>query len=101
VALVADSSPTVTVMGPVVAPEGTMAERLVLLVKVTLLEALPVKETVAFEAKFVPVMVTEVPTGPEVGEMLVMVGAVADVIGAAPLNELDMSRKFPVAVEEL
>ena len=77
-ALTADSLPTVTVMGPVVAPVGTMAVRLVLLVKVGVAANVPLKETVAFEAKFVPVMVTGVPTGPEVGEMLVIVGAVGE-----------------------
>lgn len=76
--LVPDSLPTVTVMGPVEAPTGTAAVRLEPLLNVTLVAAVPLKETVALEAKFVPVMVTEVPTEPEVGEMLVIVGAVEE-----------------------
>jgi hypothetical protein len=76
---VPDSLPTVTRIGPEVAPEGTVAVRLVLLVKVGFVEAVPLKETVAFEAKFVPLIVTAAPTGPEAGEKEVMVGAVAEV----------------------
>ena len=99
VALVADSSPTVTVMGPVVAPEGTMAVREVLLVKVTLLEAVPLKETVAFEAKFVPLMVMESQTRPEVGEKEVMVGWVEEVAVMVALKvRLPASPPVPAAV---
>jgi hypothetical protein len=75
---VALALPTATLIDPVVAPAGTVAVRLVLLVTVTLVEAVPLKETVAFEAKFVPVIVTEVPTGPELGVKEVMVGAVEE-----------------------
>ena len=44
--------------------------------------AVPLKVTVldpGADPKFVPVMVTEVPTAPEVGERLVMLGAVITV----------------------
>jgi len=77
--LVADSSPTVTVMGPLVAPAGTVAVRLEVLVTEILVDAVPLKETVVFPAtKLFPVMVTDVPTWPVVGVMLVIVGAVGE-----------------------
>jgi len=60
-------------MGPVVAPPGTVAVIWVLLLTVKV-AATPLKRTSVVPVKFVPVMVTEVPTGPDVGEKLVMVG---------------------------
>jgi len=63
----------VTVMGPVVAPAGTVAVICVALLTVKV-AATPLKRTSVVPVKFVPVMVTEVPTGPDVGEKLVMVG---------------------------
>jgi len=68
---------TVTEKGPDVAPDGTIATMLVLLQLVT--EALvPFSETVLLpwvDPKPEPTIVTEIPVGPEVGEMLVMAGA--------------------------
>ncbi len=75
---VAFSLPTLTRIGPLVAPAGTVAVRLVLLVKVMFVDTVPLKETVALAAKFVPLMVTKSPTAPEAGEKDVMVGAVEE-----------------------
>jgi hypothetical protein len=74
VALVAVPPAVVTVILPVVAPEGT--------VPVILVDEFTVKEeaatllnlTAVAPVKFVPLMVTEVPTGPEVGEKELIVG---------------------------
>jgi hypothetical protein len=62
---------------PVVAPVGTVVTRLVALQLVTV-AAVPLKVTDPLPCvapKFVPVIVTEVPTAPEVTERLVMLGA--------------------------
>ena len=60
-------------------PAGTVAVRDVLLNTVTLVAALVPNITVAGMAKFVPVIVTDVPpaTGPTLGETLITVGAIA------------------------
>ena len=64
----------VTLSGPVVAPLGTVAEIEVaeLTVKLALV---PLNVTAVAPVKFVPLIVTPVPTGPLVGEKLVIVGA--------------------------
>src|SRR5438105_13692911 len=67
--------PTVTTTLPVVAPLGTDATMLVAL-QLVVLAVVPLKVTVPVVPKFAPVMVTAVPTGPEVGFRLVMAGAV-------------------------
>jgi len=67
----------VTVTLPLVAPLGTGATMLVLLQLVGV-AVVPLKLTVLVPCvapKFVPAIVTAVPTGPEVGERLVMLGA--------------------------
>jgi len=66
---------TVTTTLPVVAPLGTTTE-MVVPVKPKIVAAVPLKVTVLFPGgpKFVPVIKTEEPTGPEVGLRLVMVG---------------------------
>jgi hypothetical protein len=66
---------TVTVTTPAV-PAGDVAVILVLLATTTLVAAVPPNVTVAPEAKFVPVIVTDVPppAGPVLGATLVMVG---------------------------
>jgi hypothetical protein len=79
--------PTVTTMLPVVAPEGTGTTMLVAdqLVGVA---AVPLKVTVlvlCVAPKFVPVSVTDVPTGPLVGALLVKVGGTLTVNGSALL----------------
>ena len=61
--------PTVTTTLPVVAPAGTVTAMLVLL-QVVAVAAVPLKVTVLLPCvapKFVPVIVTGVPTAPEVG----------------------------------
>jgi len=61
---------------PVVAPLGTGAVMLVL-AQLVGVAAVPLKRTVlppCVVPKLVPVMITEVPAGPEVGETLVMLG---------------------------
>jgi hypothetical protein len=68
--------PSVTTTFPVVAPVGTDTEILVGVQRMPELTTTPLNEIVpSVEPKFVPVMVTEVPTGPEVGERLVIFGA--------------------------
>lgn len=72
------SPPTVTTTSPVVAPVGTGAVMLELL-QVLGVEVVPLNVTVLdpwLEPKFVPVIVTEVPTAPEVGASVLIVGAV-------------------------
>jgi hypothetical protein len=62
---------------PVVAPVGTVVTRLVALQLVTV-AVVPLNFTVLvpwLDPKFVPVIVTEAPTAPVVGERLVMLGA--------------------------
>ena len=79
VALVPVTPPTVTVIAPVVAPEGTEVVILVAVLAVTV-AVVPLNFTVLFAGvalKFVPVIVTEVPTAPLVGVKLVMVGVEA------------------------
>ena len=72
---------------PVVAPEGTGTTILVApqLVGVA---AVPLKLTVLVPCvapKFAPLIVTDVPTGPDVGERLVMLGLEGVTVKAAPL----------------
>jgi hypothetical protein len=70
---------TVTTTFPVVAPVGTVATMLVALQVIAVAEV-PLNFTVLLpcgEPKFVPTIVTEAPTAPEVGDKLVMVGAAA------------------------
>jgi len=72
---------------PVVVPEGTGTTILVApqLVGVA---AAPLKLTVLVPCvapKFVPVMVTDVPTGPDVGERLVILGVEGVTVKPTPL----------------
>src|SRR5437762_12398199 len=76
--------PTVTTTLPVVAPPGTDATMLVAL-QLVVLAAVPLKVTAPVVPKLVPVMVTAVPTGPEVGFRLVMAGAEELPLNVAPL----------------
>lgn len=75
------SPPTVTTTLPVVAPLGTGTAMLVEL-QLEGAAAVPLNVTVLVpceEPKFVPVMVTEVPTGADVGLRLVMFGGTTTV----------------------
>src|SRR5438309_2336060 len=77
--------PTVTTTLPVVAPLGTDATMLVAL-QLVVLAAVPLKVTVSVVVtKLVPVIVTAVPTGPEVGFRLVMAGADEVTVKFTPL----------------
>jgi len=78
VAEVAVIPATVTAMEPVVAPSGTVTVMLVAALAVTV-AATPLNVTVLLDVmalKFVPVIVTVVPIGPEAGVKLLMVGGV-------------------------
>jgi len=80
--------PTVTKTLPFVAPGGTGAEMLVLLQLVGVAVA-PLNVTVLVPRaapKFDPVIVMEVPTGPELGERLVMLGGTRTVKPTALLG---------------
>jgi len=70
--------PTVTTTFPVVAPVGTAATIEVAPQLVIVVAAVPLNVTVLVPCvapKFVPVIVTEAPTAPDVGDRLVMAGA--------------------------
>jgi hypothetical protein len=74
---IADWPLTVTRIGPVVAPDGTVVLISVLVELVTVADV-PLNVTAllaAVASKFVPTMVTVVPTVPPDGEKLVMLGA--------------------------
>jgi len=77
-ALVAVPPEVVTLIGPVVAPLGTVAE--IEVAEFTVKLALtPLKVTVVAPVKLVPLIVTVVPTGPLVGVKLVIVGGLTTV----------------------
>ena len=91
---------TLTMTLPVVAPEGTVALIEVLPQLVNDVAAVPLKVTVLLPCdvpKFVPVIVTEVPTVPDVGERPVMFG-VARTVNETPFVEtpLAVTTMFPV-----
>src|SRR5437660_7792082 len=80
-ALVAVPPGVVTLTGPVVAPAGTVAR--IAVSEVTVKVALtPLNDTDVAPLKFVPLIVTLVPTGPLVGVKLAIVG------GLTTVNEL-------------
>ncbi len=72
-ALVAVPPGAVTLSGPVVAPVGTVAWIDVAVVTVNVAEV-PLNVTAVAPVKFVPLIVTLVPTSPLVGEKVVIVG---------------------------
>jgi hypothetical protein len=74
VALVAVPPAVVTVIGPVVAVAGT-AVTIVVAVLDVITALVPRNLTEVAPVRFVPVIATEVPTGPELGVNDVMVGA--------------------------
>src|SRR5579864_4924046 len=92
--------PTVTTTFPVVAPLGTGATMLVALQLVGV-AAVPLNLTVlapCVEPKFAPVIVTEVPTAPELGERLVMLGVELLTVKLTPLlaTPPTVTTTFPV-----
>jgi hypothetical protein len=76
VALVAVPPAVVTVIFPVVAPDGTVVTICVAVFDV-IVAVVPLNFTDVAPVRFVPVMVTDVPTGPEFGLNDVMVGVEA------------------------
>ena len=86
--LVAVFPPTVTLTLPVVAPSGTVMVSLVAVGDVTVAVVVPILTVLeaAVVLKLVPLMVTMVPTGPEVGLKPVMVGvSTVGVLGPSSL----------------
>src|SRR6266851_3998254 len=77
VELVAVPPGAVIAMGPVLAPLGTVVFTVVSLTTLKVADV-PLNLTEVAPVKPLPVMVTAVPTTPEVGEKPEMVGAVAD-----------------------
>src|SRR5262250_2096046 len=73
---------TVTTTFPVVAPVGTDVAMLVA-PQLVVVATVPLNVTVPVDPKFVPVIVTAMPTGPEVGDRLVMLGVVPPPLAAA------------------
>lgn len=91
---------TVTTTLPLVAPEGTVATIDVGLQPVAV-AAMPLNVTVlapCVALKFDPVIVTDVPTGPEPGDKLVTLGPVPGTVKLAPLLTvpLAVTTTFPV-----
>jgi len=88
---VADWPPTVTPIGPVAAPTGTVTVKVVVVAETTVavgFVAPPVNVTMLADGvalKFVPVIVTVVPTGPLVGVKLVIVGGGGSTLKLLPL----------------
>ena len=92
--------PTVTTTFPVVAPVGTGATMLVALQPVGA-AVVPLNVTVLLPCvapKFAPAMVTAVPTTPEVGFKLLMLGAAAVTVKLVPLlaTPPTVTTTFPV-----
>jgi len=75
VALVTVPPPVVSVIAPVVAPVGTVTTSIVVPVRVQPETPTPLNFKEVIPIKFVPVIVTDVPTGPDVGVNDVIVGA--------------------------
>lgn len=89
VLLVTFNPATVTRIGPVVVPAGTVTVKLVAVLAVTMAST-PLNVTVLLEGvvlKFVPDIVTELPTFPDVGEKLLMVGGEATAASTKKLRK--------------
>src|SRR5580704_13869532 len=84
---------------PVVAPFGTVVEMLVA-VQLVVLAAIPLKVTVPNEPKFVPVIVTPVPTAPVFTERFVMVGFSTVKLHPLLFTPLANTTMFPVVAPE-
>ena len=89
-----------TITFPVVAPVGTVATIEVALQLPIVVAVVPLKLTEPVpwvEPKFVPVIVTDAPTAPDVGDTLVMLGA-ATTVNETPLlfTPLALTITFPV-----
>jgi hypothetical protein len=84
-ALVATPPGVVTLSVPVVAPAGTVAWIAVAEVTVKEVALTPLNATAVAPLKFVPLIVTLVPTGPLVGEKLDIVGGGGTTVNALAL----------------
>jgi hypothetical protein len=92
--------PTVTTTFPVVAPLGTGAT-IVVALQLVGVAAVPLNVTVLVPCvapKFVPVIVTAVPTSPEVGDTLVMLGPGLETLR---LSEGEVPDFAPAALESV
>src|SRR5580698_774520 len=92
--------PTVTTTFPVVAPAGTLATMLLILQLVGAANV-PLKVMVLVPCvapKFVPAIVTKLPTAPEVGVRLVIVGAGGSTVKGTPMLAVPptVTTTFPV-----
>src|SRR6267378_2617410 len=95
--------PTVTTTLPVVAPVGTGTTMLVALQLVGV-AAVPLNVTVLVPCvapKFVPVIVTDVPTGPEVGDRLPIAGATDASWYSSALESGEPSLSEPPAIRTI
>ena len=79
VELVALPTELVTLIGPLVAPLGTLALSWVSEIPLKDTDGVPLKVTAAVPVKLVPVMVTVFPTAPRTGEKELMVGAAVEI----------------------
>jgi hypothetical protein len=92
-ALLAVPAEVMTLIGPLVAPAGTVA--VIVLAEFTVKLALvPLNRTAVAPVKLVPLIVTLVPTGPLAGVKLAIVGGFAGVVALAGL---DCADTFPAA----
>ena len=117
--LVAVPPAVVTVILPVVAPVGTVTVIFVL-DELAISACVPLNVTLAKLEKFVPFMTTVVPTGPDVGEKLEIVGGGVDPVSTrvcppelptaaqlpalahvTPLSSLDEVPRFGLEVTEM
>jgi hypothetical protein len=97
-ALVAVPPGLVMLIGPVVAPVGTLALSEVAL-RIVKLASVPLNFTALTRAKLTPLMITLVPTSPLVGEKPVMVSGTALTAAAAssiPLPQRDVVQVLPL-----
>jgi hypothetical protein len=83
-ALVAVPAGVVTLIGPVVAPEGTFVVILLAVLNVKVAEA-PLNLTAVTPVKFAPLIVTLVSTGPLVGVKLMILGATVKLVALVPV----------------
>jgi len=88
----------VTEIGPVAAPAGTVAVIWVALITENV-AALPLNATAVAPVRFVPLIVTAVPIGPDVGEKLVTVGAL--VAAVTVKTPIDVAVPFGVVTDIL
>lgn len=89
-ALLADPPSVVTVITPVAVPTGTevkieVADNTLKVAAIFVVVVLPVKVTEVAPVRLVPVIVTEVPTPPEVGLIAEIVGAAAFTVNVPAL----------------